>query len=175
MTQQVPQIEENLSDVKAQGSGMMHFASLLLLTESFMGGPATKKKQVKSIYQDLEVSDEDGCLSSEEESTVAGASSVDVDDCAPSCASFSDTEEVSENEQHDESEQQSKALIPVNEINTDGFYLIGRRIVGVLAALDDASSEDEMCGEDLSAFDDDASDDEKIDVGNGRRLGRGSL
>jgi hypothetical protein len=143
MTQQVSKTEENFSDIKASGIGMSHFASILLLTESFMGPSSMKKKQDVSLEQG-EVSDEEGCMSAEE-STVAGTSSVDAD-CTLSQKSFSDTEELSDSEEDYHLERQSKALI--DESSTDGFCLVARRIAGVFAALDDADSDEE----ELSAF-----------------------
>eukprot|EP00746_Dinoflagellata_sp_MGD_P161398 gnl/MRDRNA2_/MRDRNA2_88520_c0_seq1.p1 gnl/MRDRNA2_/MRDRNA2_88520_c0~~gnl/MRDRNA2_/MRDRNA2_88520_c0_seq1.p1 ORF type:complete len:196 (-),score=58.94 gnl/MRDRNA2_/MRDRNA2_88520_c0_seq1:107-694(-) len=178
MTQQTPKSEENLTDIKDSGRNMAHFASLLLLTKSFMGeqstnvgGQSTRKKQVLSIQQE-EISDEEECLSAEE-STVAGTSCIDADDCALSRSSFSDTEELIENEQNDHMEQHSQVLASVDETTTDGFFLVGRRLAKVFADLDEESSEE---GDDLSLL---SNSNEEIDVANwydiGKRLSSSSV
>merc|ERR1719159_1416114 len=150
MTQQVRETEESLVDVKASGNGMAHFASILLLTESFMGGQSKRKS-----LQHEEVSDEEG-------STVAGTSYIDADDCALSRSSVSDTEELSDNEHDDHS---SKALIAVDECTTDGFYMVARRLAGVFADVDDVDSDEE----DFFAS---GSNDERVDVGKWQEVGK---
>lgn len=154
-------------------------AGLLLLTESVMGSknsrePTAKKKQVRRGQDNKdEASDDEGRVSSEE-STVAGSPLAVSPTFSCSTPSI-DQDELSDVEsvEHEQPFQSLSLKAPsdVDESNIDGFCLVGRRIAGIFAALDEASLEE---GSDDLPESEDGSDDEKIDIvqwhGVGKRL-----
>lgn len=184
-SQQIPKMEETVVNVNesATGKPSLVIASLMLLTESMMGSspgrknpvPAKKKQVRRGPCDKDDTSDEEGRLSAEE-STVAGSPLTGSPTLSCSAPSLDqDAEELSDVEsERDEQAFQSLSLkvhVEVDEPQVDGFYMVGRRIAGIFAELDETSSEEDS--DDLPHLED-VSDDEKIDVkqwqGIGKRL-----
>ena len=163
--QQIPKEADVKESTNGKATSGLMMASIMLLTESLMAktecqNPSVqpvKKKQTRRGKNQGETSDEDGHLSTEE-STIAGSPTL-------SCSAPSIDVEESDSDFEDTQHQTAfQSLKLVDESNVDGFYLVGRRLAGIFADLDDTDSDDGS--DDLPR-----SDDEQLDVMQWQRVG----